>query len=177
MTLRSRRSVTVPAHQFHAPVAQQPQSGRLRTGGSQVQFLPGVPFPPRRSPTAETLRSERRQCGCESCRRDHFRSRIGDFGLRMVTQTREAFAVRYPSWNVNRASEPGLSAKEIGPVFTAPGEHAVDDFVSRLSRPAGWASPSLSRGFPSRSARVPPFFQKLKPVNAKRRAGGPSSRS
>jgi hypothetical protein len=29
------------------------------------------------------------------------------------------------SWNVNRTSEPGLFAKEIGPVFTAPGEHVL----------------------------------------------------
>jgi hypothetical protein len=66
----------------YAPVAQQNQSGWLRTRRSQVQFLPGAPaegsfagssflFPHVAQPE-EALRSERRGCGCKSCRGDPF---------------------------------------------------------------------------------------------------------
>ena len=50
---------------------ERPASNRRVVGAIPT----GSTIFPRRSPTAEALRSERSQCGCKSCRRDHSRSR------------------------------------------------------------------------------------------------------
>ena len=81
-----------------APVAQRRGSG-LKPRSVSVRIRPGAFSQRPRSPTAETSASKAEQCECNS-RHGH-------------------------QWNVNRTSEPGLFAKEIGPVFTAPGEHAL----------------------------------------------------
>ena len=118
------------------------QSGRLRTGGSWVQFLPGAPFFPRRSPMqrqrAQTSTSagaspaagttlapvaQRRGSGLKP-RSVSVRIRPGAFLSQCpVSPIEEApnsklgqcecNSRRGHHWNVNRTSEPGFRAKEI----------------------------------------------------------------
>ena len=140
---------------INAPVAQcieHRASNAEVAGGSPVGSTNHIS---RRSPTAEALRSERSQCGCNSCRRDHFapvtqrrgaRLKTGSVSVRArpgapssyyahVAQLAEVpisnfgqcecNSRRGHQWNANRTSEPGLFAKEIGPVNTAPGEHIL----------------------------------------------------
>ncbi len=60
------------APQFHASVAQciERRASNAEVAGESPAG--STSFTSLRSPTAETLRSDRSQCGCKSCRRDHF---------------------------------------------------------------------------------------------------------